>query len=255
MHQMPCWSQFPISCAPPTHVPEEEPITMFRKRLIKFLFALCGAVLLTTTSAAAHTGHSVTYTVSNSNTNAYPDTTSSITFGAHEANTITIDLEAGMKLAHDDQFGSEVTPNPNDEEEIGTGSALANWQFFGFCSQSTQNLTITWEETMTGAPSGAVAHYVMTNALGFDTDIWAIEQNDANDDYKLTMDLDESRTCSTQPTTASATINTTGTTASGGHSSQNPSSAGCYTVTTTFTDTSGTNHSGEATVSIGGASC
>lgn len=229
---------------------------MFCKRLTKFLFALCGAVLLTTTSAGAHlNSHTVSYSVSNSNTNAYADTTSSITFGAFEANTITIDLEAGMKLAHDDQFGSEVTPNPNDEEEIGTGTAHASWSLFGACSTSTQGLTITWEESMTGAPAGAVAHYEMRNALGFTTHIWAIEENDATDDYYLYMDLDESRTCSTQPTNASATINTSGTTASGGHSSQNPSTAGCYTVTTTFTDTSGGNHSGSDNEPIGGGTC
>lgn len=226
------------------------------KRLSKFLFALSAAVVLTATSAGAHSGHTFNYSVSSTATNAYANTTSAITFGAYEATDMTIDLEAGMKLAHDDQHGTEVTPNPNDEEEIGTGTAYASWIFY-LCGNQTVNLTITWEEDMAGAPVGAVAHYVMRNSIGFDTDIWVIEENDATDDYKMTMNLDETRTCSTQPSNANASISTHGTTASGGHPYQNPSSNGCYTVTASFNDTAtpSVNHTGSDDQPIGSGTC
>lgn len=235
---------------------------LFRaRRGLKAGLALAAALLLTADAAGAHTGHSATFSASPTTANAYASTSSSITFGAFEADTMEIDLEAGMKLAHDDQHGTEVTPNPNDEETIGSGTAYANWLIGFFCSKGDQTLTVTWEEDMTGAPTSTtaggtvVAHYQMANSIGFTENIWVVEQSDANDDYKMWVDLNQSFTCATQPTNASASISTNGTTASGGHPYQNPGTAGCYTVTTRFWDVSGTQHSGDASQALAGGSC
>lgn len=223
------------------------------KKLSKFLFAMGGALVLTATSASAHTGHATTFTTSDSSVNAYPDTTSSITYGAYEADDMTVDFQKGMRFAHADGYGTEVSPNPNDDELVGTASATAKF-VFSACLTATITLDAYWEEDMTGAPSGAVAHYRVVSSLGT-IHAWVIEEDDATDDYKITMDLDETWTCSSQPSTAKGELSTKGTTASGGHPGQNPSTAGCYTVVTTFNDTSGGTHSGSTTSSVGGASC
>lgn len=223
------------------------------KKLSRFLFAMGGALVLTATSAGAHSGHTTSFTLSDSSVDAYADGTSALTYGAYEADDMVIDFEAGMRFAHDDQFGSEVTPNPNDEEQVGEITATAAF-VFSLCRSASLTLTASWEEDMTGAPNGAVAHYQLDSSLGT-VEVWVIEENDANDDYRLEMDLDETWTCSSQPSTANASTTTYGTTASGGHPGRNPATAGCYDVVTTFNDTSGGAHSATTTASIGGASC
>lgn len=217
------------------------------KRLSKAVLAGTGALLLTATSAGAHTGHSLTYSnngVANSSTGTGSST---FVYGAYEPTSYESDLPAGLRIAHADTKGNELASNPNDEEEIGTGTAKANWNLFFGCSISTQNLTVTWEEDFTGSPSAsAVAHFVVTNAIGFDTHVWVIEQNDSTNDYKLVADLDEGRTCATQPSDTSSNLTTYGTTSGGRIVMQNPP-AGTYTFTTTFIDVAGGTHSGSDT--------
>jgi hypothetical protein len=226
-------------------------------RLCKTTLAVFGALLLTASEAGAHSGHTVSYSTTSTALNANANTRSTLIFGQAEATSMETDLPAGVKLAHDDQFGNELSSNPNDEEQVGTGSAKAAWWLGFFCSTSTQGLTATWEEDMTGAPAGAVAHYTVTNAIGFDTEVYAIEQDDATDDYKLVIDLDEGRTCSSasQPTDAQATITTYGLTAGGREVSRNPSVSGCYSVTATFIEVGGTVHSGGDSQAYGTGTC
>lgn len=220
------------------------------KRLSKAVLAGTGVVLLTATSAGAHlSSHSLTYSNNGIANSSAGTGSSTFVYGAFEPNSYESDLPAGLRIAHADTKGNELASNPNDEEQIGTGSAKANYDipFFG-CSVSTQSLTVTWEEDFTGAPANAVAHFVVTNAIGFDTHVWVIEQNDANNDYKLVADLDENRTCSTQPVDTQSNLTTYGTTSGGRLVMQNPP-AGTYTFTTTFIDMAGVSHSGSDTES------
>lgn len=222
------------------------------KRLTKLLFALIGAVLLTTTNAGAHTGHTSSFTLSDYSVDAYANVSSSVTTGAFEITETTIDLEAGVRFAHGDGT-SEITPTPADEEEIGSGTVKARWVFF-FCAASTLNATATWETDMTGAPAGAVGHIVLEVSVGT-SDLWIIEEDDATDDYKLYSDLDDSLTCANPPSDSGTSLSLTGTTASGGHPYRNPATSGCYSGTSTFKDTSNNTHTSYSEVAIGSGSC
>lgn len=215
-------------------------------RLGRFLFATISAVLLMASSAEAHSGHTVTFSASSYALNANATTTSTTTFGSVEVDTMETDLPAGMKLAHADTKGNELASNPNDDAQIGSGTAKASWSFL-FCGVGTVNLTVYFEEDMTGAPANAVAHYRIVAASVGTYDAWAIEQNDATDDYKLTVDLNQIWTCSSasQPSDANVSLTINGT-ATGGIVQQNPSSTGCYTVTVNFVEVGGTTHSGSA---------
>jgi hypothetical protein len=227
-------------------------------RLFTTLFALSGAVLLMATPAGANSGHAFTFTASSYALNANANYTSTLTIGPHEVDHMSIDLEAGFKLAHDDQFGNELSSNPNDEESIGSGSAKASWWEFLQCDTHTKTLAVSWEESMTGAPAGAVAHYQVTASI--DTyDVWAIEEDDATNDYRLDVDLDETWTCSSanQPNDASIDLTIQGTTAGGRKVSENPGTSGCYTVTAEFTEvvTPPASHSGTDSKAFGTGSC
>lgn len=216
-------------------------------RLSKFLFATGGALVLMTNGAGAHSGHTVTFSSSSYALNANANITSGVTFGSVEVDTMTIDVPAGIKLAHSDTSGTnELASNPNDEAQLGTGTARASWSFL-FCGVANVNLTASFEEDMTGAPAGAVAHYQVVAASVGTYDVWAIEENDANDDYKLTIDLNQIWTCSSasQPADANVSLTINGT-ATGGVVAQNPSTSGCYTATVSFVEVGGTNHSGSA---------
>ena len=221
------------------------------KRLSKFLFALFGAVMLTASSADAHSGHASSFTLSDYSVNAYANVTSSSTSGPYEITDTTIDLEAGVRLAHGDGT-SEITP-PADEEQIGTGTVKARWVFF-FCAASTLNATATWETDMTGAPAGAVGHIELAVSVGT-SDLWIIEENDATDDYKLYSDLDDSLTCANPPSDSGSSLTMNGTTASGGHPYRNPAASGCYTGTSTSHDTAGGTHTASTDVAIGTGPC
>ena len=224
------------------------------KRLSKFLFATAGAVALTAMPAQAHlNSHTFTFTASSYALNANANFTSATTVGAFEMDTLEIDMEAGLKLAHDDNKGNELASNPNDGDQIGTGTARAAF-VFSFCSTVNVGLTVYFDESMTGAPAGAVAHYRVVAASVGTYHVWAIEQNDGSDDYKLTTDLDQAWTCSTQPADASISLTINGT-ATGGVVSQNPSVADCKVVTSTFVDVGGTSHSGSDSKAFGASTC
>jgi hypothetical protein len=216
------------------------------KRLTKLLFATASVLFLTADGAHGHAGHTVTFSSSSYALNANANITSGVTFGAVEVDTLTIDVPAGIKLAHDDQFGNELASNPDDEASIGSGTAKASWSFL-FCGVGTVNLSASFEEDMTGAPANAVAHYQIVAASVGTYDVWAIEENDANDDYKLTVDLNQIWTCSSasQPSDANTQLTINGT-ATGGVVAQNPSATGCYSSTVTFIEVGGTSHSGSA---------
>jgi len=217
--------------------------------------SIAGAVLLMAMPAGAHSGHTSSFSVTNANTNAYPNFSYSQTFGANEPTTVVIEFEAGWKFAHAPGYGSEITPTPTAGEQIGSGSYTAAWTLF-FCATSTSNLTIYWDTSMTGAPMGAVAHWRIEMATGVTAPIWVIEQNDATDDYKLVIPWPYGATCSTQPANHGFSMTVNGTTASGGHPFQNPSASGCYDVNGSHVDTALVNHAGAThTVAVGGATC
>lgn len=224
------------------------------KRLSKLLFATGGALMLVAGPAGAHSGHTVTFTATDYTLDANAGFTSSIVFGANEVDTMEVDLPAGVKLAHDDQHGNELASNPNDDAWIGSGSAKAAF-VFSLCGTTTVGLDVYFEEDMTGAPANAVAHYrIVASSVGTYHG-WAIEQNDSTNDYKITIDLDQTWTCSSQPADAnsSLTINASGT---GGVVSQNPSASGCYTSTANFVAVGGGTHSGSSGRNFpGGTTC
>ena len=219
---------------------------MLSRRLSRLVFAVVGAVALTASPAYAHSGHQTSFTATSYALNANANYTVSFVLGANEADTAEIDFEAGIKFAHDDQYGNELFTNPNDGDKIGSGQATAAW-VFALCLTATVNIDIYFDEDMTGAPVGAVAHWRAVAATVGTYNTWVIEQNDANDDYKLVSDLDASLTCSTQPSSTGFTV-TFG-------AVQNPGASDCKVVTVTVIDTNGVAHTGTDSKPFGTATC
>lgn len=134
-------------------------------RFVKALFAIGAAPILTATSAGAHGGHAGSFTLSDHSVGAYPDTTATFTFGSDQPDELIVDFGPGWRLAHDDGHASEVTPNPQDEERVGSVSLTGNF-VFSLCRVTTLTLDASWEEDMTGAPAGplhVVAHDTLTD--------------------------------------------------------------------------------------------
>lgn len=79
-------------------------------RLSKLLFAVAACVSLTASSAGAHTGHSTSFTMSDSSAGAYSAITTTFEFGSYEPDDMTLDFGPGWRLAHASGHNSEVTP-------------------------------------------------------------------------------------------------------------------------------------------------
>lgn len=210
------------------------------RRLLAVL-AFSGAMLLL--SQSAHANHAtMSWTVSPSTTNAYGDITSQTNYGADEPDTSTTNLPTGWLIAHQvSSPASPITPIPNDEEQVGTGTAWALW-LHTFCTQDDLSMTITWESDMTGAPTNAVAHLTTTAVGIFNTDTWVI-RNGTNDYDLYTPQMPSSTICSST-TDGLTTLSIDAELPSGRRVAQNPSSTGTYTATMSYTDTNGTTHSG-----------
>ena len=214
---------------------------LFRaRRGVKAGLALAGALLLT--GQAAHANHgSISWSVSPSTANSYGDITSTTQYGADEPSTGITQLPTGWLIAHQvSSPATPISPIPNDEEQVGSGTATAKW-WHTFCSQANLNMTITWESDMTGAPANAVAHLTTTAAGIFNTDTWVI-RNGTNDYDLSTPNYPTSAICSST-TDGLTTLNIDAELASGRRVSQNPSTTGStYLLTTTYTDTTSVNH-------------
>jgi hypothetical protein len=202
--------------------------------------AMVGALLLLSQSAYANHG-SISWSVSPSTTNAYGDITSTTQYGADEPATGITQLPTNWLIAHQvSSPASPITPIPNDEEQVGTGTATARW-WHTFCSQANLNMTITWESDMTGAPANAVAHLTTTAAGIFNTDTWVI-RNGTNDYDLSTPSFPTSAICSST-TDGLTTLNIDAELSSGRRVAQNPSTTGStYLLTTTYTDTTSVTH-------------
>ena len=201
--------------------------------------ALAGGLLLLSQSAYANHG-SITWSVSPSTTNAYGDISSTTQYGADEPATGITQLATNWLIAHQvSSPASPITPIPNDEEQVGTGTATARcWHLF--CGTGNVNMTITWESDMTGAPANAVAHLTTTASGIFNTDTWVI-RNGTNDYDLSTPNYPTSAICSST-TDGLTTMTLNGSTGNGNKVAQNPSTAGDYTGTGSYTDTNGTTH-------------
>jgi len=204
------------------------------------VLAMTGALLLLSQSAHAHHG-STDWNVSPATTNAYGNIDSTTQYGADEPSTGVTQLPTGWLIAHQvSSPASPITPVPNDEEQVGTGTATARWWHL-FCGTGNVNMTITWESDMTGAPANAVAHLTTTAAGIFNTDTWVI-RNGVNDYDLSTPNYPTSAICSST-TDGLTTLSIDAELPSGRRISQNPSTAGTtYLLTTTYTDTAGGSH-------------
>lgn len=211
----------------------------------KGLLAFLGAfMLLTDTAGANHV--TFDFTLSNYSTSAYANSTSTITFGSVEAASMTIELPDGWDVAQETGT-SPITPTPQDEENIGSGTATARWE--PFCgSSSNLSLTVTWEDNMTGAPAGAVAHYTVTAGGLFSTEAWLIRHGAGNYDISVPNMPDEWVCSST--TNGAMTLTVKGQTTDGDKVSRNPSTTGVKQATVKYTDLTGTLHSANDTVTI-----
>jgi len=219
---------------------------MFKRRF-RFAIAILGAVALTASPAYGHVNsHTATFTASTYALNALAAWTVSFGLGGSEPADGEIDFEAGMKFAHDDQYGNELSFNPNDDDLIGSGTVRGAW-VATLCLTTQMSMDIYFEEDMTGAPAGAVAHWRAVLATIGTYHVWVMEQSDANDDYKLIADLDSTWTCSNQPGDSGFSVTFTG--------MQNPSVSDCKVVTVTVVDVAGTVHSGSDSKAFGTATC
>lgn len=202
--------------------------------------ALVAGLLLLSQSAYANHG-SISWSVSPNGTNGYGDITSTTQYGADEPATGITQLPTNWLIAHQvSSPASPITPVPNDEEQVGTGTATARWWHL-FCGTGNVNMTITWESDMTGAPANAVAHLTTTASGIFNTDTWVI-RNGTNDYDLSTPNYPTSAICSST-TDGLTTLSIDAELSSGRRVAQNPSTTGTtYRLTTTYTDTNGGDH-------------
>jgi hypothetical protein len=132
--------------------------------------ALAGALLLTSQTAQANHA-TFTFNATPDDPGVYADITSTIGFGADEASSMEIQVPTGWLIAQ--QTGtSPITPIPDDEEVIGSGTATALW-LHTFCDRNRDlSLTVTWEATIdSGAPAGTVGQATVTATNIFNTQV------------------------------------------------------------------------------------
>ncbi|HEX2039140.1 MAG TPA: hypothetical protein VHF47_05320 [Acidimicrobiales bacterium] len=219
---------------------------LFRaRRGLKAALAVAGSLLLSAQSAQA--SHDMQYEVTQTTyvKDQYPNIRGYSYYGSATPKTSVTDLPAGYDLAHKDSATSPITPVPNDEDVVGSGTARARWQ--PFCApESDLNTTVRWENTWaTPTPSGTVAMVTIEAAGGlFTTNAFIVKQ--ADHDYKIEVPtMPYSSVCSS--TTAGSNTLTINGTVSGSSPArrvvQNPATAGTYRFNTSYTDTAGGNHS------------
>lgn len=224
------------------------------RRILKWRapLAFLGAFLMLTQAAGAH--HDLQYSVTQSDYNdgAYSNFTGYTYYGANTPATSTTDLPSGYKVAHKDSATSPITPVPNDEDVVGSGTARARWQ--PFCGpESNLSTTVKWETTWPATvPSGTVAMVTIEAAGGlFTTEAFIVKQG--TNDYKVQVPTMPSSSVCSSTTAGSNTLTLNGTVSGSSPARrvvQNPATAGTYTFSTNYTDTGGSAHSDTANVSI-----
>lgn len=211
-----------------------------------------GAFLLVVQAATA--GHGAMCSVSQSTyvVDAYPDVTMSTNVGSQWPATFDVDVPAGYDIAHASAATSPITPVPDDEDVVGSGTATAKWLHL-FCATGNVNLTLTWETTwVSPTPSGAVAMIEM-GALGglFNSYVFVVKQGEH--DYLLSVPNLPSSTVCSSTTNGSLQLTIDGSVPGSSPARrviQNPATPGDYTWVFSYTDTSGGYHSCSATVTI-----
>jgi hypothetical protein len=221
-------------------------------RRLKAVLALSGSLLLLAQSAGAH--HDMQYDVTQSNyqKDAYSDFTGYSYYGDKTPASSETDLPAGYDVAHKSSATSPITPVPNDEDVVGSGTARARWQ--PFCApESNLNTTVKWENTWASpTPDGTVAMVTVEAAGGlFTTNAFIVKQ--ADHDYKVVVPTMPSSSVCSNTTAGSNTLTLLGTVAGSSPARrvvQNPNTAGTYTFNTSYVDTLGGSHSDSDSVTI-----
>ena len=221
-------------------------------RRLKAVLALSGSMLLLAQSAGAHTDLLYDVTQSNYQKDAYSNFSGYTYYADHTPASSETDLPAGYDVAHTSSATSPITPVPNDEDVVGSGTAHARWWHL-FCGEGDLNTTVKWESTWaTPTPTGTVAMVTVEAAGGiFSTNAFIVKQ--ADHDYKVVVPTMPSSSVCSSTTNGSNTLTLLGTVAGSSPARrvvQNPATAGSYTFNTSYVDTSGGNHSDSDSVTI-----
>ncbi|HEX9969891.1 MAG TPA: hypothetical protein VGB03_07100 [Acidimicrobiales bacterium] len=209
---------------------------------------LTAALLWATAPASAHHA-AADFTVANSTANAYSNTTWFVTWGANLPTSMTLHYPTGWRWAHADDTTSPISPTPLDGDTVGGGTMTARWEPFCSTPPADRAMTVTWEDTPSGGPSGAVAQVTVTVNLLFNSQGYVVRNGSG--DYSLVFpDFPDQYICST--TTAGAMALTIYGTVPGTSRrvTQNLGSTGSYTTTVSYTDTAGTLHTANDSVTI-----
>lgn len=218
----------------------------------KALFAFAGAFLMLAQSAGAHTDLQYDVTQSNYQKDAYSNFSGYTYYANHTPASSETDLPAGYDVAHKDSTTSPITPVPNDEDVVGSGTAHARWTYL-FCGEGNLNTTVKWENTWASpTPSGTVAMVTVEAAGGiFTTNAFIVKQ--ADHDYKVVVPTMPSSSVCSSTTNGSNTLTLNGSVSGSSPTRyvvQNPATAGSYTFNTSYVDTANGSHSDSDSVTI-----
>jgi hypothetical protein len=206
--------------------------------------ALAGAVALV---AGGPASASVTWTLSDYHVNAYADsTTDNVTGSAIPTDSLTV-LPSGWRVAEADNSTSPFGNNsPVNGDVVANGTATARWQ--PFCTHSQLALTGKWVEPIdAGAPANTVAQINMQSTL-FTTKVYILKVNGVYEIDVPTMPSAFICASTTDGETVTTVLGTVANTTR--HVTQNPSTAGTYTATGTWHDTTGATHTDTPSVTI-----
>lgn len=212
------------------------------------VLATAGALFLAAQPVGANHA-TFTFQATPDTTNSYADTTSFMDFDGDEPDTMEIQVPDGWLIAHQvSSPASPITPIPDDEEVIGSGTATALW-LHTFCDRNRDlTLSVTWEATIdSGAPNGTVAQVTITATNIFNTQGYIVYNGPG--DYDIEVPQMPGAACDST-TDGLVTLLIDGETADGDKVAQNPSTTGNKTATLVYTDRNSTTHTTNATETI-----
>lgn len=197
----------------------------------KALYAVTAAGVVAASPASANHGSFLGVSQSSYVVNAHADVTVSMQFGDEEpSGSLEIDLPAGYDMAQSTGT-SPFSDNPSDEEAVGSGVFTGRW--LPLCQPSSSvGLTLTWETSLAGAPTGTVGLIQITAAGLFNTDLYVIREG-ASDYVLRAPNMPDDLLCAST-TGGSLTLTIEGQTADGSDVIQNPATAGTCTWTVTY---------------------
>lgn len=212
------------------------------------LSACVGALLIAAPTADANHA-TFTFNATPDTTNSYADTTSFSDFDSDEPETMEIQVPTGWLIAH--QVASPATPIspvPDDEEVIGSGTATALW-VHTLCDRNRDlALSVTWEATIdAGAPANTVAQVTITATNIFNTQAYIVRN--AAEDYDIEIPDMPDASC-TSTTDGLVTLLIDGETADGDKVARNPSTTGNKQATMIYTDRNAVTHTTNTTETI-----